>query len=523
MKQILLCVFSFVLTATVNAQTIKKYSGQMSEPVWIAEFFELGNRDINGYYSYYEDERENRIIHGDFFISYDASIYKLRPEIHGSFSHGKRDGKWIIRAKSKNGKYVNNYLYQFEYSDGVLNGPFYFHNAVTGSEIEIVGHFVNGLIAGKVTVKQHWDHGEKGFTLVEGNVNKKGNPHGIWTEKDVWGKAIPKEITRLYYDGNLVYRREKDLSSGRIVYTYSAFDEIRTPADITKIFDTIINDKECVKVGKKICAKDQALTSSGLHELRYNGYSEDECILYWVIVSCCPMMREVYPSILSWCTFLDKNSIDQFMQEQKRKMEEEKRRQEEEQRRLEEQDREKRLKEERILKEKAAEEERIRLEKQRAAELKAKGLSEWEKYQAYYISIFGDSENFMNHIESGDWESHANDVIDDEYNGLVSDLSNDIVDRSAKGYKKEMDTLQVSYVFSRLSDYNSTRKLGREMVAKDIISYANNIEMEQKAERKAIQKEKNKKIWKTVRNVTLGVALVAVVVVLKNMDSASAN
>lgn len=524
MKQILLCVFSFVLTATVNAQTIKKYSGQMSEPVWIAEFFEFANRDINGYYSYYEDERENRIIHGDFFISYDASIYKLRPEIHGSFRHGKRDGKWIIRAKSRDGKYVNNYLYQFEYSDGVLNGPFNFHNAVIGSGIEIVGHFVNGLIAGKVTIKQHWDHGEKGFTLVEGNVNKKGNPHGIWTEKDVWGKAIPKEITRLYYDGNLVYRREKDLSSGRIVYTYSAFDEIRTPADITKIFDTIINGKECVKVGKKICSKEKTPSPNILRrELRDDIDSNDRGVLYWVTVLNCPMIEKVYPSIISWRTFFDKKSIDQFMQEQKRKMEEEKRRREEEQRRLEEQAREKRLKEERILKEKAAEEERIRLEKQRAAELKAKGLSEWEKYHAYYISIFDDSVNFMNHLEAVDWENYAKSVIEDEYDGLVYDLSNDIVDRSAKGYKKEMDTLQVSYVFSSLANYNSARKLGRERVTKDILSYANNIEMAQKAERKAIQKEKNKKTWKTVRNVTMGVALVAVVVVLKYMDSASAN
>jgi len=496
----------------------------MSKPEWIAELLELGSYDINGYYSYYEDERENRIIHGEFFISYKTSFVDGidRYEIRGSFSHGKRDGKWVMKAKLFNGRYSDKYLYKFEYSDGMLNGPFYFH-APAIQDVEIVGRFVNGLIVDKVIIKQQCFLGNC-FTQVEGFVNKNGNPHGIWTEKDVSEKAIPKEITRLYYDGNLVYRREKDLSSGSIVYTYSVFDEIRTPADTAKIYDTIIGGKECVKVGKKICVKDRTSEPYRIEERFVDDReNNDGCVLYGVIVENCPMMGKIYPSIRNWRTFFDKKSIDQFMQEQKRKMEEEKRRREEEQRRLEEQAREKRLKEERILKEKAAEEERLRREKQRAAELKAKGLSEWEKYQAYYISIFGDSVNFMNHIEFGDWESHANDVIDDEYNGLVSDLSNDIVDRSAKGYKKGMDTLQVSYVFSSLSNYNNARKLGRERVTKDIISYANNIEMAQKAERKAIQKEKNKKIWKTVRNITMGVALVAVVVVLKYMDSASAN
>ena len=366
MKRLNCLLLALIFTIGVNAQTIKKYSGQMSKPEWIAELLELNSYDINGYYSYYEDERENRIIHGEFFISYRTSIVDGidRYEIRGSFSHGKRDGKWVLKAKLFNGRYSDNYLYKFEYSDGMLNGPFYFH-APEMEDVEIIGQFANGVISGKVIIKQHCWIG-KCYTQVEGQVNDKGNPHGIWTEKDVSEKAIPKEVTILYYDGNLVYRREKDLSSGNIAYTDSFSDEIRVPADTAKIYDTIIGGMECVKVGKKICVK--------------NRTSESNSKLYRVIVEYCPKMGEIYPSIENWRTEFDSGEYYRRIQaEEQRKIEE----QLKEEKRL----REKQLREERRLREEA--ERRQRLEWRIKREEEEKIRAAYEMNSKYYDFCWG--------------------------------------------------------------------------------------------------------------------------------------
>lgn len=52
MKKILFCFLLVTTTYLVNAQTIKKYNGQMSKPEWIAELFESSPYEYNGYYSY---------------------------------------------------------------------------------------------------------------------------------------------------------------------------------------------------------------------------------------------------------------------------------------------------------------------------------------------------------------------------------------------------------------------------------------------------------------------------------------
>lgn len=495
MKRIICFTLALINIFSISAQTIKKYSGQMSKPEWISELFEEEDPyDISGFYSYYEDERENRVIHGNFMISYKTSVVDFvdKYEINGSYSHGKRVGKWVLKAKLFNKKYAKNYLYQFSYRDGVLNGPFHFYSPKT-EEVEITGQFVNGVISGKVVIKQHCWLG-KCFTQAEGMVNDKGNPHGVWTEKKISEKVIPKDITRLYYDGNLIYRREKDLSSGNIIYTYSVSDEIRIPADTVKISDTIIKGKEYVKVGTLICAKDTNIDFYDIRDrLDDDRENKDGCLLYGIILKNCPMMGKVYPSIINWHTRLDRNSYAALI----------KREQEEKQRKEEAKIREEKAKEERRIREKAEEEERIRRKQQQAAELKAKGIREWKENRDFYLSIFDDSVNFNYYLENGSWKTHTDDVIDNELNGKVSDLSEGIIDRSTKGYKKCMDTLQVKLIFPARNKYILTRKQGKKKIAEDIISYVNQVD----AERKAIRKEKNKKVWKTIGGITLCVAM----------------
>ncbi|MBR4367724.1 MAG: hypothetical protein IKP52_00275 [Prevotella sp.] len=189
---LVLLLFNF----TANAQIAKKYSGQMSKPEWIAELFEYSPDNFSGYYSYYEDKDEKRINHGAFQVNYKTGELGIKQyEIKGSYSHGKRDGKWIMKAMLVNGKYAGNYLYQFNYKNGVLDGPFQIYSPET-EEVEMFGQFANGVLTGKVTIKQHAWLG-KGYIQIEGSVNSKGNPHGIWTEKEISEKAVPKDITEL--------------------------------------------------------------------------------------------------------------------------------------------------------------------------------------------------------------------------------------------------------------------------------------------------------------------------------------
>ena len=360
MKRFTFIIFTFLLIITSSAQTIKKYSGQMSKPEWIKELFEYSSQHgYNGYYSYYEDEEEKRIIHGIFQVNYKTGeVNGVRQyEIRGSFCHGKRDGKWIMKALLLNGKYARNYLYQFNYTNGILNGPFQIYAPDT-EDVEMLGHFSNGIITGKVIVKQHAWLG-KGYIQIEGRVNSNGNPHGIWTEKEISDKAIPKDVTRLYYDGNLVYRREKDLSSGTIEYTQKISDKIKTAADSVLITDTIINGKDYVNVAGIICSKDTMASSD----------------IYSIIST--SRISAIYPFIKSWKTSFDTEYYLKMV-----KIEQEK-----QQRRIEEKRQEEKIKKE-------AEERKIREEEQRKkqeaeAKLKAEIEALWSANSGYYEFCWG--------------------------------------------------------------------------------------------------------------------------------------
>lgn len=360
MKRILFILIALMLTMTAIAQTIKKYSGQMSKPEWIKELFEYSSQHgYNGYYSYYEDEEEKRIIHGIFQVNYKTGVVNgvRQYEIRGSFCHGKRDGRWMMKALLLNGKYARNYLYQFNYTNGILNGPFQIYAPDT-EDVEMLGHFSNGIITGKVTVKQHAWLG-KGYIQIEGRVNSNGKPHGIWTEKEISDKAIPKDVTRLYYDGNLVYRREKDLSSGTIKYTQKISDKIKTAADSVLITDTIINGKDYVNVAGIICSKDTLASSD----------------IYSIIST--SRISAIYPFIKSWKTSFDTEYYLKMV-----KIEQEK-----QQRRIEEKRQEEKRKKE--AEERRIKEEELRKKKEAETKLTAEIEALWSANSDYYEFCWG--------------------------------------------------------------------------------------------------------------------------------------
>lgn len=359
MKRITLVFIVCLLTIVASAQTVKKYSGQMSMPKWLVDLIEHSSEGYNGYYSYYEDKDGNRINHGSFQVNYKRSVLdgNRQYEIIGSYIHGKRNGKWTMRAKLPNGQYSRRYYYQFSYLNGFLNGPFQIY-APQSEAVEISGQFVNGLLAGKVIIKKH-DFLNIGYVQIDGRVNSNGNPCGVWTERQVYEKLVPKEITRLYYDGNLVYKREKDLSSGAIEYTYQISKKINNPTDSVLIADTIINGKHYVNVAGMIC------------------YSNPEIDSDLFNLVCASRIVYFYPAIIKWRTSFDAEYYPNQLKIEK-----------EEQRRIMEE----KLKEERRKKE--AEERRLWEEEQRKkkegeAKLKAEIESAWAVNYEYYRFCWG--------------------------------------------------------------------------------------------------------------------------------------
>lgn len=297
MKKQFTIIAAFVLALSTNAQNVKTYNGQMTKPEWIAELFDCEG-GINGSYSYYEDEEENRILHGAFKVSYNTMCLDGRSliEISGSYNHGKRNGHWIIKDKNrKTGKDNPYYYYDFNYKDGALDGKIAFRD----DGHEMAGKFVNGTLSDTVLFRTYSPFGTS--KSIKGMVNLEGVPHGVWVEKNEYKDAVPMETTRLYYNGCLVYRREKDLSSGKITYTYQVSEKIKTPSDLNKIQDTTIDGVKYVNVGGVICGAKE-------------GYYDPNDFFHF---------RLIYKAIRNWCMTFDTNSYVAYVE--KKEMERQRR------------------------------------------------------------------------------------------------------------------------------------------------------------------------------------------------------
>ena len=298
MKKQFTIIAAFVLALSVNAQNVKTYNGQMTKPDWIAEFFDCEG-GINGSYSYYEDEEENRILHGAFKVSYNTRCLDGRSliEISGNYNHGKRNGHWTIKDKNrKTGKDNSYYYYDFNYKDGTLNGKIAFRD----DGHEMAGKFVNGTLSDTVLFRTYFPFVGTSES-IKGRVNLEGVPHGEWVEKDEDKNAVPMEITRLYYNGCLVYRRKKDLSSGKITYTYQISDLVRSPSDLNKIHDTIIDGVKYIDVAGLICG------------IKTESSEPND------FVSFSTLLDEIYPAIKSWNIKFDTRSYAAYIEKKERK------------------------------------------------------------------------------------------------------------------------------------------------------------------------------------------------------------
>ena len=189
----------------------------------------------------------------------------FRCEIKGHFNRGKRDGVWTISVKNDKGEYYPYDSYKFRYKNGMLNGDFRFKPGrvyIKNGELKnedfsaISGTFLNGklmsaFITDGATGRDTYS-GLKGSSVIKGDVNDKGNPHGKWTEKS---ESDPRQITYLFYDGCLLYQRIKDESTGNVKYKCQASPQVRKPSDIEKV--KRINDKIVYIDGEKYCTTEK--------------------------------------------------------------------------------------------------------------------------------------------------------------------------------------------------------------------------------------------------------------------------
>lgn len=218
MKHLLFIIASF-LCLSINAQTLKTYSGQYNC---------LIQPNTNPFgkatYTFYEQD-DKRMYHGQF--SYSDS----RGSLKGKFKDNKQDGIWTFTEKinfTVKRKYYNGKLViTITYKDGVPNGPITFSmidSKTNSTKATFKADFVDGKLTGKVAGRfNERFFGFYGLNSYEslfednvtGNFDDNGLPINDWT---VSGPTI-KVIETYTSDGNYSLK-EINPSSGDKINSY---------------------------------------------------------------------------------------------------------------------------------------------------------------------------------------------------------------------------------------------------------------------------------------------------------------
>ena len=224
-------LFIALCASTLFAQTSKKYDGPMRIPsdLYLLKDFDPRSNEIRGTYSYYENEEEDRIKHGDFKIVFVADNFNR--EVKGRYEHGKKTGTWTVKdiVTGVKTNYLKHMELSFNFKDDFLDGPLtgVIHNRTTAYTVNC--SFSKGRMTGKyhLDIADEW---EKGITYeVNGTFGDDGMPTGIWILKQKGGIEVTQK--RLYLNGALVYIQEQDFSTGAKTLPFCAFSGVtKAPA-----------------------------------------------------------------------------------------------------------------------------------------------------------------------------------------------------------------------------------------------------------------------------------------------------
>lgn len=289
MKNIMIKLLVLVCFASLAnimiGQNIKRFEGVMKLPSdldqlkgVITETWPGNMRGVTGegYYDYYENDDEERVKHGKFYLNLPSPSYKIT----GNYKHGKKDGLWTFETNSDNTiKYSRTISLKITYKDDVLEGP-----CVLVSAPDVVSYislctitcsFKNGIITGEASLSN-----KATFFLSDGEVtsncrgfiNNEGMLDGTWTIHDKGG--IERSQKRIFYKGALIYVEENDFSTGEKTICYSAFDKLKKAPNVENIKDTVIYGK------KGIVYNGQIALRTKLHDYTSNVFSYPQLIIY---------------------------------------------------------------------------------------------------------------------------------------------------------------------------------------------------------------------------------------------------
>lgn len=265
MKRLLFIGLLFVFIANAKSQ-VETYSGQ----------FESGTAT----YQYYMNDDMDRIFHGPFH--YEGSLYN----IEGSYSNGKKTGKWEINAKDKlfsawRGDIVLNTKIFGHYRNGSLSGDWYYSNSIRfktddHDDMEISSaSFLNNHFVGKFTYEANWPV----QFYITGYYDSLGNKTGTWIYKR---GNLSDEIR--FVNGVASWRLFYDIINGKkIVYC----DSVNFVSEFWAAYDTRTNS--AIVNGKKYQTDTirSSFRASGSKVVKigdpgiHSGYNTDNPISVW--------------------------------------------------------------------------------------------------------------------------------------------------------------------------------------------------------------------------------------------------
>lgn len=207
MKKEILVIFGVILSITLNAQNIEKYSGKYENGTAEYEYYENNEfeRIFNGYFNY----------KGRISIDFQGACDFI---IKGSYKNNKKDGKWSYTISD--GVYKETIIGQ--YKEGLMNESWLYEaiNSKQGLHKKSEVTFSNNKLTGKFYYngKVNLD-GTITNALINGFFNDSCQIDSIWkiTYIDWYNGNIEYEDIQKYKDGVLYWRLKRVKSTGEII------------------------------------------------------------------------------------------------------------------------------------------------------------------------------------------------------------------------------------------------------------------------------------------------------------------
>lgn len=193
-----------VFTGNAAQRTLHRYSGNY--------------KGGTATYTFYEDENENRVLHGAY--SYNNGSYNEK----GVYKNGVRDGVWHILKEGYSG---DQFFMTVPFADGKVNGTVicaYKAGAQPAKEMRFnVSN--NHIISYRGLADYDYAHGGWVPVPIKGSFDGYGYPHGSWDYNyEEYGEK--HNIHEEYYHGLFVKGRDKNLATGEIRRFSTGYDSI---------------------------------------------------------------------------------------------------------------------------------------------------------------------------------------------------------------------------------------------------------------------------------------------------------